>query len=637
MISRRNVLGLSATGAIAHQAGSMKAQRLIPGRYVDFSDFMKPDTGQSASSQLQEALKVAAETNRTLHVPAGRYYLDREVSKTVPAGFTMLGDGPDRTVFEGESDHLLLNLSGGTTQQSEFAITADAAGGSTTIATNAGSFLRSGQWINIQSDRVWSESSGKGARYGEIVRVSSVSTMSIELSSRLKYSYLVTENARLVTMDLAPGFRMEGFGFENSTPATGAHGALYVSRFDRPHLSRIHGSYLDGSLLAVNSCSDAEVEMISGMDFADNEAQGRFGYLVNITGPSRGTHVSRCSATNVRHVVTTNASGNSYFGGVPTDTLISYCIGRGSTNFCFSTHEEGDQTTFLACAAIDSHDGGFETRSPSTKFIDCRVTNTLGIGIYIQKSAIGALVNGFVGQNIGLRLSRRGLPGVGIRIDGPECTVDGFSVDTTGDSAIVIANTVDALIRNGRIRRPGDTNPHGIRLTGRSIGHSVEDVMVDNRGVVGGGSALYALAATEMRSVSISNLRSKGVNDPAVRGIPQIASIPTSPPDLMEFQSDSVGFRRISATSVPATSYDQMIIISDTSAPRTVRLPNASSTVAGHELRIKDESGEAGTKYPITIGTRGENKIDGESSKLISRPYGSVHLYSDGMSKWFTL
>lgn len=78
------------------------------------------------------------------------------------------------------------------------------------------------------------------------------------------------------------------------------------------------------------------------------------------------------------------------------------------------------------------------------------------------------------------------------------------------------------------------------------------------------------------------------------------------------------------------------IAVTSTAAPRTITLPAASGVPAGRTITVKDESGAAGTNN-ITVSRAGADTIDGATTKVISANYGSVTLYSDGVSKWFTV
>lgn len=97
-------------------------------------------------------------------------------------------------------------------------------------------------------------------------------------------------------------------------------------------------------------------------------------------------------------------------------------------------------------------------------------------------------------------------------------------------------------------------------------------------------------------------------------------------------------FRRASASNYAVVSSDCLVAITDTSAARTVTLPNAATEFeAGTVLIIADESGGAGTNN-ITINPKAGSgqTIDGASSIVISKNYGLVQLYSTG-TNWKVL
>lgn len=76
--------------------------------------------------------------------------------------------------------------------------------------------------------------------------------------------------------------------------------------------------------------------------------------------------------------------------------------------------------------------------------------------------------------------------------------------------------------------------------------------------------------------------------------------------------------------------------VTSTAAPRTITLPAASAVPAGKTFTVKDESGAAVTNN-ITVSRAGSDTIDGATTKVINTNYGGVTLYSDGVSKWFTV
>ncbi len=92
------------------------------------------------------------------------------------------------------------------------------------------------------------------------------------------------------------------------------------------------------------------------------------------------------------------------------------------------------------------------------------------------------------------------------------------------------------------------------------------------------------------------------------------------------------------ATNYQANVWENYIGVTDTSAPRTISMPNidfyAAELVVGHTVTIKDESGGAGTN-PITISILGTGAMaDGATSILINTNYGSKTLRYLGNKKF---
>lgn len=94
--------------------------------------------------------------------------------------------------------------------------------------------------------------------------------------------------------------------------------------------------------------------------------------------------------------------------------------------------------------------------------------------------------------------------------------------------------------------------------------------------------------------------------------------------------------RQTTAVSVTITHGHCILGVTSTAAPRTITLPSASTAGAGSYIIIKDESGGAAANN-ITVQRAGADNVDGGTTATINTNYGSVTLYSDGTSKWFTV
>jgi len=74
---------------------------------------------------------------------------------------------------------------------------------------------------------------------------------------------------------------------------------------------------------------------------------------------------------------------------------------------------------------------------------------------------------------------------------------------------------------------------------------------------------------------------------------------------------------------------DQLVAVTDTTAPRYIRLPPANGTPAGTMFVVKDESGGAGSNA-ITISASEHDTIEGASVLIMDRNYAVVRLYCTG-------
>jgi len=132
----------------------------------------------------------------------------------------------------------------------------------------------------------------------------------------------------------------------------------------------------------------------------------------------------------------------------------------------------------------------------------------------------------------------------------------------------------------------------------------------------------------------------KNANASLVDAVPLSALTKNAAGDISSLETKDAFVRIATAvnyTVVFATvGFGALIGVTSTAAARTITLPLASTYPAGVPLRVKDESGAAGTNN-ITITRVGSDVIDGATTSVISTNYGGRHIYSDGVDKWFLI
>lgn len=76
-----------------------------------------------------------------------------------------------------------------------------------------------------------------------------------------------------------------------------------------------------------------------------------------------------------------------------------------------------------------------------------------------------------------------------------------------------------------------------------------------------------------------------------------------------------------------------VVLVVDTSSPRTITLPAASSVSAGRLFVIKDGTGNSETSV-LTILPQGLDLVDGSGSQTLTSNYGSLFLICNGTNSW---
>jgi hypothetical protein len=114
--------------------------------------------------------------------------------------------------------------------------------------------------------------------------------------------------------------------------------------------------------------------------------------------------------------------------------------------------------------------------------------------------------------------------------------------------------------------------------------------------------------------------------DPAFTTTPTIAGATTITGSIT-LNGGLIEKRTATAISYTVLVTDVIVAVTDTTAARTITMPN-SGLVSGQRWTIKDESGGAAT-HAITIAGNGAN-IDGVANQIINTNYGSVDIYYNG-------
>lgn len=114
----------------------------------------------------------------------------------------------------------------------------------------------------------------------------------------------------------------------------------------------------------------------------------------------------------------------------------------------------------------------------------------------------------------------------------------------------------------------------------------------------------------------------------------QITSGAAVVPTPSTFQSFQIVTQAADVTITPSDTF--VLILLDTTAPRTITLPLASGVADGRVYIVKDISGQANLN-PVTIQVSGADEIDGASSLVIDSNNFASFIVGDGFSKWYVI
>lgn len=97
-----------------------------------------------------------------------------------------------------------------------------------------------------------------------------------------------------------------------------------------------------------------------------------------------------------------------------------------------------------------------------------------------------------------------------------------------------------------------------------------------------------------------------------------------------------IDYTPIATNTVISASADDVLLAVDTTAPRSITLPQASLVTTGRVYMIKDISGLSETNN-ITILPNGSDTIDNAASVVVASNFANTFLVTDGVSKWYII
>ncbi len=106
-------------------------------------------------------------------------------------------------------------------------------------------------------------------------------------------------------------------------------------------------------------------------------------------------------------------------------------------------------------------------------------------------------------------------------------------------------------------------------------------------------------------------------------------SIVSTPGNAQIFETQDV-----SSDVIISPSDTFVYLIVDSTAPRNITLPSASSVTAGRIYVVKDSDGQSNTNN-ITVTAAGSDLVDGAASQALDTDYGSWMLVTDGATNWY--
>lgn len=399
-------------------------------------------------------------------VLTGDYFLDSEVE--IPAAVTKL-ELTSGSSLKIRGDHSALSRVGTIVYREQ--LTTAMTKGKTAITVVKPDKYKANEYLLVAGDDTIPGDSG---RYGYLRRVTSILGSSVQLDKALPRTIQVKPRTALVS--LAPSVKIFGGGqIFHTDPASSSSSLIRLLAVLEPQVIGLdlHDNGATGVVVA--HCKGGVIDCTIH-DLLNDEANGKFGYGVNVTGSTRGLAV-RGTISRVRHAVTTNAGPFiSVMGsaGEPED-----CVFEPVTLDCsdksVDTHRLGWNTTIIP--HITGGRGGVQVRADNTKVVGGTIVGCAGPGISIHPSvAVAPVITGTV-------ISYLKPSGTALLADAPVVASDLQVWDSYGTHIVLSSNST---ITGGSLGAGGAT---GVRfrgsnnkVTGLRLGNNITTPYTEDAG-----------------------------------------------------------------------------------------------------------------------------------------------------------
>lgn len=436
-------------------------------------------------SAIQSALDAA--TGQVL-LPPGDYLIGSGGTLNVPTGISLVGHGQGVSrIVRGGSGGNLVGFAGGSLGSTKATLTADAAIGASTLTVDSTATLVVGEWLLLRDDRA--PDPDKPTRPGgELVQVASIASgTSVVLrttypgGAHASYrgvsgtfddaatdgigSYLVSSNAKLVGVTLSKGQGLRDLSLVNPTPGTGNGMGVNATYTDRPVISGVEITGIDGTGINFAFANAPIVSDCYIHDLVDDPGNSRYGYGVNITGASQDAIISGCTFERLRHAVTTDGNDS---GGIPRRITVANCRAYQTHETSFDTHGAGYDILFDACVSVESSAYAFSNRARNVTFRGCQAIRPTGYGFNCGAlPARRVIIDSCVvrdGGTSGVRISGHGIHGV---------TITNLFVDGVQEHGVILGyGNARQTVTNSRFFNIGQSgNPfYGITFVAGDLG-----------------------------------------------------------------------------------------------------------------------------------------------------------------------